>query len=190
MLKEVSGSELHDDIDGRFYYAREVIDWEKPEIAPPYSDFTGFPSVTWYRRLYATAVYVIGPHNGDHCKIGMSVSPVVRLSELQIGSWDRLKVHFALFIYDDRAYEVEQAALSLAGFRGAEIRGEWVGMKPIDAFRMVLDAAEIAKVHACNFETAARNEEDIATSRVHSRQTLMRKAEMAEKKVKWARLGY
>lgn len=77
-----------------------------------------------------SVIYIIGPANGEACKIGVAMNPAKRLAELQIGCWKELKI-FALFWFiEGSVYGAEKLAHRIADRMGKRLQGEWVDMDP------------------------------------------------------------
>ena len=181
--KDVSASLKHHTGGGIFHYARVVLDWS--------ADQDGIldaciPSGRMDPDALTCSVYAIGPVGACYTKIGISQNPLERLAAHQVSCWERLTLHHVMFVFDGMAFDVEQAAIGIARLKGIEVRGEWVGLPARDAFRLVLEAAEIVGAQATDCAGLQETKQQIAECRVQSREAIRRR-EQAEK---FSRLGY
>jgi hypothetical protein len=69
-----------------------------------------------------TYVYLIGPDEGPF-KVGFASNIATRLSSLQIGCWEELKIHHTVSVPAPLAERIEKSVHHI--FKGAHIRGEW-----------------------------------------------------------------
>lgn len=87
-------------------------------------------------------VYVITTPELPVCKIGVCVQPLARLSQLQVGNWNRLHVAGLLWVVaKGHVLDIEKAAHKAADEMGCWLSGEWVSMTPIEAMELVVKAA-------------------------------------------------
>ena len=79
-------------------------------------------------------IYVIGTDTG-YQKIGISKDVNKRLSALQTGNPNKLKIHYSEEVQDDRAYLIEQQIHKEIKLHN--ISGEWFDITPIEAMQEV-----------------------------------------------------
>jgi hypothetical protein len=68
-------------------------------------------------------IYLIGPESGFPIKIGHATSVTGRLSALQMGCWEKLKIHHTITVTRDIAADVERRIHHKFG--ADRLRGEW-----------------------------------------------------------------
>jgi hypothetical protein len=109
------------------------------------SDFTvdgdSFRSADAEAQALAGYVYVIVPSGYPFVKVGVAVSPITRLSELQCGCWAELSVKRLVGVLDGSAVLLEKAAHRELRARGHGYRGEWFECGPDEAVDAILTAA-------------------------------------------------
>lgn len=77
-------------------------------------------------------IYVIGPENEQgQMKIGFSKDPKKRLSSLQTGNTEKLKLYYYEEVMDKRVRLVEKAIHKEIGHK--RIKGEWFDLSSSDA---------------------------------------------------------
>ena len=128
----------------------EAADRDKTELALKTADLTCID------RLMG--LYLIGPESGYPVKIGISDTVKARLSALQTGSWEKVKLHALLWLFGYDAYGVEQAVLKEAKRIGCHERGEWLSLTPVSAMDMVIDAARAEGVRVFTSAMAVENQ--------------------------------
>ena len=84
-------------------------------------------------------IYVIQSGDRGPVKIGHGKSPLWRMCQLQIGSWEELHLRAALAVLDGCHKSLEAQVHQMA--KGKHIRGEWFSLEPLDAVACVLKAA-------------------------------------------------
>jgi hypothetical protein len=88
-------------------------------------------------------VYLIGPEDASPLKIGVAGNVEKRLCSLQIGNWQKLKVHHTVSVAEPLALLIER---HLHGdFRDRSLRGEWFDI-PLDEAVASLEA--VAEAYA------------------------------------------
>lgn len=102
------------------------------------------------------AVYVVAGPDANVSKIGLAKNPLHRLAGLQGGNWAELYLAALVWFYSDAA-EVERLALKRAKEQGLRLKGEWVGVNPIEASLMVARAIVACKADAAGPEMWMRN---------------------------------
>lgn len=133
------------------------------------------------------AVYVIAADDRSCSKIGITLCPKDRLDGLQSANWDKLKVRYVLWVWEDRAKEVEQLALATARAIGVEARREWVALEPEDAFQLVIDSAKTLGVEAGSHLAVKETRRMEVASRSHAMRAAAREAEAEKaKRLGWA----
>lgn len=105
-----------------------------------------------------TCIYIIGPSDPgvDIHKIGLTVNPYGRLSQLQIGNWHRLEVKGLIWPYN-KAVTIERNAHLAAKEMGIWLSGEWLALGVDDAIELALKAARYSKVMVADSDAYLRN---------------------------------
>lgn len=123
-----------------------------PIVATCMDEPANFRAMELARRLFdgrtryaPMAVYVIAPDEIDVAKVGFASNPVIRLTSLQIGNWNRLTVRALLWV-DAQAAVIEKLVHQAAKEMEIYLRGEWLAASPFDATELVLKAARHAKL--------------------------------------------
>lgn len=115
----------------------EISDEDKIGLATKIAEYK---QVECYNCLYA-----IGPVAGYPMKIGITDRIKSRLSSIQTGSWQELKLFGLLWGPGPSAYCTEQRVLSDAKRTGLHERGEWIATTPVSLIDMVIDAAKAVR---------------------------------------------
>lgn len=131
-------------------------------------------------------VYIIKPKVGDFCKVGISDSPDLRLATLQTAHWDDLSIYAGVWVWDNRARDLEYSCHVIAKEAGYEVKREWIRLSPADTLGLVIKNAAALNLEAAGSHGiwAARNEQI-----KHDAQS-QRAERIAEAKIRAARQGY
>lgn len=131
-------------------------------------------------------VYVIRPKHGDFCKVGIASFPETRLASLQTAHWDDLTIHAVVWVWDNRARDLEAASHAIAREAGHEVKREWVRLSPADTLGLVLTCAAALNLEACGSKgiLAARNFSHV------QHVNAAKAAHLAELQLKASRQGY
>src|SRR3954470_22912799 len=86
-----------------------------------------------YKEYPKTCIYII--QSGEYLKIGISVSPKLRMNELQVGNPVTLKILRSYRLDMANAIKVEIDMLRI--LKDNHVRGEWYKLEPETAFEAV-----------------------------------------------------
>lgn len=86
-------------------------------------------------------VYVICPDTESVCKIGMSTFVGGRLSGLQTGSWDELRLAAVVGVISGSMSVLERATHAILTDGGKHRRGEWFNVDEVEAVETIILAA-------------------------------------------------
>lgn len=167
-----------------YKYTRSAFDWKTPEKV--IIEACRNPKNYWCLDGSMKAVYVISADGRPYSKIGIASNPEDRRCGLQTANWDRLHVRFALWVWGDQAFLVEQLALEHARNLGHEVRGEWVGLGHEDAFSLVVQSAAALDVEAGDITAIERTKSHMVLCRSQYSEA----ARQQGKAAKFTRLGY
>lgn len=115
----------------------EISDEDKIDLAVRTAEYK---QVECYGSLY-----VIGPTSGYPMKIGITDRIKHRLSSIQSGSWQEIKLFALLWGPGPAAFLTEQRVLADAKRTGIHERGEWIATTPTSLIDMVIDAALVVR---------------------------------------------
>jgi len=87
------------------------------------------------------SIYCIGPEDGFPLKVGIAGSAEMRISALQTGNWQKLRLHGLLFSDAGDALAIEQLVHKKAKKANIAERGEWIWASLVSAVDLIMEAA-------------------------------------------------
>lgn len=146
---------------------QQIFDWasDPRDLARLIADPDGLrPALAMAENVFRSnphaddcGVYVIGVSGLPVSKIGISVSPLKRVRQLQVNHWADLTIHAVLWTKAEFANQVEKLALQAASEMGVRLRGEWVNMEPSEAAELVCKAGRYCDANAVDGQQWVKN---------------------------------